>query len=39
MDISTPGEEPPLVFKILRGSSDFTLIFNILPRLMQKALQ
>jgi hypothetical protein len=39
IDISTPGEEPPLVFKILRGSSDFMLIFNILPRLMRKALQ
>jgi hypothetical protein len=39
MDLSTPGEELLLVFKIFRGSSDFTLIFKILTRLMQKELQ
>jgi hypothetical protein len=39
MDISTPGEELLLVFKIVRGSSDFTSIFNVLTRLMRKALR
>jgi hypothetical protein len=36
MDIS--GEEPLLVVEFLRGSSDFTFIFNIFMGLMQKAL-
>jgi hypothetical protein len=39
MDISTPEEELLLVKKMLRDSSNFILIFNILPQLMQKAIQ
>ncbi len=34
-----PGGEPLTIFKIFRTSSNFLLIFNILKRLMGKALQ
>jgi hypothetical protein len=34
-----PGGEPLTIFKNFRTSSDFILIFNILMRLMLKALQ
>jgi hypothetical protein len=36
---SGSGGEPLMIFKILKTSSDFILIFNILTRLMPKALQ